>query len=122
CVSLGASRLVGTSFVPVMEAFLKDKNTEAVLIIGQLAGDLEMELAAFYHQVRRKKPLIIYIPGQTLLGAMHVPLLGTEMANPQKIIAEKRTALEKVKGIWISDASRLGQTVLNCLKIGKENT
>ena len=28
CVSLGASRLVGTSFVPVMEAFLKDKNTK----------------------------------------------------------------------------------------------
>ena len=122
CVSLGASRLVGTSFVPVMEAFLKDKDTRAILVIGQLAGDLEMELAAFYHPVRRKKPLIVYIPGQTLMGALHVPLLGTEMANPQKIIAEKRSALEKAKGIWVSDASRLGQVVRDVLKPQKENT
>ena len=119
CVSLGASRLVGTSFVPVIEAFLKDKSTEAILIIGQLGGDLEMELAAFYRQVRRKKPMIIYIPGQTLSGAIHVPLLGTEMANPQKIIAEKRSALEKAKGIWVSVVSDLGKTVLESLKSNK---
>ena len=122
CVSLGASRLVGTSFVPVIESFLKDKGTKAILIIGQLTGDLEMELAEFYRSVRRKKPMIIYIPGQTLSGALHVPLLGTEMANPQKIIAEKRAALEKVKGIWVSDASRLGEAVLNALNSKKENT
>ena len=120
CVSLGASRLVGTSFVPVMDAFLKDKNTAAILIIGQLAGDFEMELATFYHQVRRKKPMIVYIPGQTLLGSFHVPLLGTEMANPQKIIAEKRAAMEKVKGIWVSDASCLGKVVWDTLKQKKK--
>ncbi|MDY6407234.1 MAG: hypothetical protein SPL08_00830 [Pseudomonadota bacterium] len=116
CVSLGASRLVGTSFVPVVEALLKDRATQAILIIGQLAGDLEMELATFYRQVRRKKPMIIYIPGQTLSGAMHVPLLGTEMANPQKIIAEKRVALEKAQGAWVTDISRLGQIVRDLLR------
>ena len=116
CVSLGAARLVGTSFVPIVESLLKDKNTKAILIIGQLAGDLEIELATFYHAVRRKKPIFVYIPGQTLSGAMHVPLLGTETANPQKIIAEKRAALEKAKATWISDPSLLGQSVLKVLK------
>jgi len=116
CVSLGASRLVGTSFVPVMEAFLKDKNTKAVLVIGQLAGNLETELAEFYQKVRRKKPLVVYIPGQTLSGAMHVPLLGTDMAVPQKIIAEKRSVLERAGGVWVSVASDLGKVVADNLK------
>ena len=116
CVSLGASQLVGTSFVSIVEAFLKDKETKAILIIGQLTGDLEMELATFYQKVRRKKTMLVYIPGQTLSGALHIPLLGTEMANPQKIITEKRAALEKAKAIWISDPSLLGQSVLKVLK------
>ena len=122
CVSLGASKLVGTSFVPVVDAFLKDKSTKAILVIGQLTGDLETELAAFYRQVRRKKPMLIYIPGQTLSGTLHVPLLGTETANPQKIIAEKRAALEKAKVVWVSDPSLLGQTANQILSSKKENT
>lgn len=116
CVSLGAAQLVGTSFVPIFEAMLADQETKAILVIGQLTGELEMELATLYKKTRRKKPLIVYIPGQTLQGALHIPLLGTESAIPEKIIAEKREVLEKAGATWVNCSADLGKTVRSCLK------
>jgi len=116
CVSLGASQLVGTSFGPVLETLLSDKETKAVLLIGQLTGQLELEVAEIYHHSRRKKPLIVYIPGQTLSGSLHIPLLGTDSANPEKIIVQKKLALEKAGCTWITKVSELGQTVASKLR------
>ena len=116
CVSLGASQLVGTSFAPVLEAMLADKETKAVLLIGQLTGEFELEAAEIYHKSRRRKPLIVYIPGQTLSGSLHMPLLGTDSAIPEKIIRQKKQALERVGGIWVQKVSDLGQTVFDRLK------
>ena len=111
CVSLGASQLVGTSFAPVLETLLSDKDTKAILLIGQLTGELETEVAEIYRHSRRKKPLIVYIPGQTLSGALHLPLLGTDLALPEKIISQKRQILEKAGCTWIERVSDLGKTV-----------
>ncbi|MBQ7412824.1 MAG: hypothetical protein IJV07_00925 [Alphaproteobacteria bacterium] len=116
CLSLGASPLVGTSFASVFDSFLADKETRALLVIGQLTGDFELGLAEAYRKSHRKKPLVVYIPGQTIQGALHIPLLGTESAIPEKIIAEKKAALEKAGCIWISNATELGRTVYNQLK------
>jgi len=115
CVSLGASQLVGTSFKPILETLLADKETKAILLIGQLTGQLELEVAEIYHRTRRKKPLIVYIPGQTLSGSLHIPLLGTDSANPEKIIEQKRQLLEKAGCIWVYKVSDLGKAVADCL-------
>ena len=116
CVSLGAAQLVGTSFAMVLDAFLADKETSAILIIGQLSGNFEQELAVAYKKSRRKKPLFVYIPGQTLPEALYVPLLGADLAIPQEIIAEKKSALDKAKAIWISGADELGKSIQNLLE------
>ena len=111
CISLGAAPLVGTSFGDVLEPLMKDKNTKALLMIGQLTGDFEQELANLYRQVRRKKPMAVYIPGQTWEGRLYVPLLGVETARPEKIIAEKKKALIKAGAVWIESVAELGKTV-----------
>ena len=116
CVSLGASQLVGTTFSQVLNTLLSDKMTQAILVIGQLGGELELDLAETYGKKRIKKPLAVYIPGQTLSGAMHVPLLGVDSAVPEKIILEKKQALEKAGAKWITSASKLGKTVYDLLK------
>lgn len=95
CVSLGAGELMTTSFVPVLQAMLKDKETKAVLAIGQLHGLAEFELAEFYKKCRHKKPLAIYIPGKTLVARKKTPILGTIPLNPTRIIAEKQAVLNK---------------------------
>ena len=111
CISLGAAPLVGSSFGDVLEALMKDKNTKALLMIGQLTGDFEQELAELYHKIRRKKPMAVYIPGQTLEGHLYVPILGVESAEPEKIIAEKKKKLNKAGAVWIDSVAELGKIV-----------
>ena len=116
CVSLGASPLVGTSFKPVLESFLADKDTQIILAIGQLTGEFEIELAHAYKQSRRRKPLIVYIPGQTEQGMLHTLLPSSIRPFLSQLITDKKNILEKSGAIWISDALTIGQTVRDYLK------
>lgn len=114
-VCLGAAPLVGTSFLPFLEAFINDKQTKAILVVGQIHGALEKELAEAYAKIRRKKPLIVYIPGSSLMTADTIPLMGTKTLIPAEIIKEKQTLLKKAKAILVPTPDLMGQTVADCL-------
>ena len=95
CVSLGAGELMTTSFIPVIQAMMKDNSTKAILAIGQLYGQAEFELADYYKKCRKKKPSALYIPGKTLFSNEKMPILGTNPIRPADVITQKQTALNK---------------------------
>ena len=116
CVSLGAAPLVGTSFKPIFEALLADKDTKVILAIGKLTGEFEVELAHAYKLSRHRKPLIVYIPGQTEQGMLRSIFPSHPFNAPEQVMAEKKNILEKSGAIWVSNALTLGQTVRENLK------
>lgn len=115
CISLGADHLIGTSFVTVMEALNSDKSTRAVLVVGQVHGTLEQELASFYTKKQPKK-LFVYIPGKSLNRSDKTPLLGMKSVLFSDIIEEKKKLLTKAKAIWIDSPDKIGKTVFDVLK------
>ena len=115
CVSLGADHLIGTSFVPVIEALNADKTTRAILVVGQVHGILEQELAEFYRKKHPKK-VFVYIPGKTLARSDKVPLLGMKSVLFSDVIEEKKKLLLKSKIIWIDSSEKIGKTVYDALK------
>ena len=115
CVSLGADHLIGTSFVPVMDALNADKFTKTILMIGQVHGTLEQELAAFYAEKHPKK-LFVYIPGRALARSDKTPLLGMKSVLFSDIIEDKKKLLTKAKVCWIDSADKIGKTIFNALK------
>jgi succinyl-CoA synthetase alpha subunit len=108
---LGSSSVVGSSFVPIFDALSSDPATKAVLVIGQLSGQLENDLAEAYQMRRRKKPLIVYIPGRTMQKSIQTPLIGEKALSPAGIVAEKRAVLEKAGGVWVDNPAELGRVV-----------
>lgn len=118
CVSLGATELIGTPFSSVLEAMLSDKKTKAILAIGQLSGEAELDLAQMYKKSRHKKPLIVYIPGQTWPEQLYPNLLGAGPAIPKDIIQFKKKFLEKAGAQWVSASSLLGKTLKKVLPLG----
>ena len=115
CISLGADHLIGTSFVPVMEALYSDKMTKAILIVGQVHGILEQELAEFYHKKHPKK-VFVYIPGKTLNRSDKTPLLGMKSVLFSEVIDEKKKLLTKAKVTWIDAPDKIGKTIYDTLK------
>ena len=115
CISLGADHLIGTSFVPVIEALFSDKKTKAILVVGQVHGLLEQELAAFYHKKHPKK-MFIYIPGKALARSDKTPLLGMKSVLFKDVIQEKKKLLTKAGICWIDSPDKIGKNISEDLK------
>jgi len=64
CLGIGGDPVVGLTFTEVLEMFKEDPETDAVVIIGEIGGNLE-ELAAQYIAEGYPKPVVAFIAGRT---------------------------------------------------------
>ncbi|MDW8063904.1 MAG: succinate--CoA ligase subunit alpha, partial [Candidatus Caldarchaeum sp.] len=65
CVGIGGDPVVGLNFIDVLEMFRRDDETEAVVLIGEIGGDLEERAAEYIVRTRYPKPVVGYIAGRT---------------------------------------------------------
>src|ERR1700759_5462456 len=65
CVGIGGDPVKGTDFIEILEMFLADPETEAVIMIGEIGGQSETEAAEFLAKNKVKKPTVGFIAGAT---------------------------------------------------------
>lgn len=108
CVALGTAPILGTDFIPVVHSFLSDPKTKAILVIGELKGTLEFDLAEWYKTQKRQKPLFVYIAGKSFARSKKTPLVGSENPYPIDKIIEKQVALKAVGAKIIEVPDKIG--------------
>ncbi len=65
-IGLGDDMIIGIDFIEVLERFMQDDATDAVVMIGQLGGTFEEEAAHWYKELKRKKPVIGFVAGNAV--------------------------------------------------------
>jgi succinyl-CoA synthetase alpha subunit len=91
CVGLGGDPVTGLSFVDMLKKFDADEKTKAVVLIGEIGGNLEELAADFISTEKYSKPVVAFVAGRT------APL-GKRMGHAGAIVMGKTgTAESKIK-------------------------
>ncbi len=111
CIGIGGDPINGTSFTDCLELFLKDPETESILIIGEIGGNAEEEAAEFIKSSKTKKPIVGFVAGLTALPGRRMGHAGAIISGGKGNAGDK---IEKMKscGITISNSPALiGKTL-----------
>ncbi|MSR37154.1 MAG: succinate--CoA ligase subunit alpha [Gemmatimonadetes bacterium] len=100
CVGIGGDPLIGTSFVDCLEAFSRDLETKAIVMIGEIGGTDEQEAAAYVKE-RIRVPVVGFIAGQTAPPGRRMGHAGAIISGGSGTAAEKMAAFEEA-GIQVA--------------------
>ena len=93
-IGLGGDPVTGLDFIDVYERFLRDNETKAVVLIGEIGGDAEERFATYYTKLTYKKPVVAYIAGRTAPPGKRMGHAGAIISMGMGDYKSKRSSLE----------------------------
>ena len=106
-VGIGGDPIVGLSFKDLLKLFEEDKDTEAIVLIGEIGGDLEIQ-AAKYIKKNIKKPIVAFIAGITAPKGKRMGHAGAIISGSSGSAQEKIDELRKAGVHVVSSPSHIG--------------
>ena len=93
-IGLGDDALIGVDVVDVLDAFQRDDETKAVVLIGHLNGTFEEKAAMWYKKQHKPKPVVAFIAGNAVPFGYSMGYASDIAANGYISVQDKRDALE----------------------------
>ena len=114
-IGIGGDPVIGSSMTELLALFEADENTDAVVLIGEIGGRMEIEAAEFVRD-NCSKPVAGFIAGQTAPPGRRMGHAGAVISGGEET-AEAKIRKMKDCGIAVcSTPAEIGMTIKNCLE------
>jgi succinyl-CoA synthetase alpha subunit len=114
CVGIGGDPIIGTKMIDLMELFQNDPETEAIVMIGEIGGQMEIETARYVRD-HVTKPVIGFIAGKTAPEGRTMGHAGAIISGADESAVAKMAIMREC-GISVAESpADIGATVAAAL-------
>ena len=114
-IGIGGDPIIGTSTLDAVKLMMDDPETEAIVIIGEIGGNMENE-AAIWIKENGIKPVIGFIAGQTAPKGRKMGHAGAIIGGKHDTAAAKMKIMKECGITVVESPADIGITVLNVLQ------
>lgn len=111
-VGLGDDFVIGSGFNKLIEKFNEDKKTKAIVLLGGLRGNYELEASKFYKSLKKKKPIIALIVEDAASLSTEDGLASEVICSGITSVSEKKDLLRESGIIVVDSTSQLKEELL----------
>ena len=115
CIGIGGDPIIGTTMLAAIKMLMKDADTEAIVMIGEIGGHMESE-AAHWIKAHGTKPVIGFIAGQTAPKGRRMGHAGAIIGGADDTAAAKMKIMQVCGVHVVSSPADIGATVAKVLK------
>jgi succinyl-CoA synthetase alpha subunit len=99
CVGVGGDPITGLNFIDTLKLFKEDPQTKAIVLIGEIGGNIEELTAEYIAEEKYPKPVVAYIAGrfappEKRMGHAGAIIMGKTGTAENKIKAFERTGVK----------------------------
>ena len=114
-IGIGGDPIIGTTTKEALQMLIEDDETECVVMIGEIGGQLEAEAARWYQQSGSKKPVVGFIAGETAPAGRTMGHAGAIVGGSDDTAQAKKRIMREC-GIHVVDSpAQIGQKVKEAL-------
>tara|TARA_B100001063_G_scaffold27277_1_gene20874 strand:+ start:1790 stop:2662 length:873 start_codon:yes stop_codon:yes gene_type:complete len=115
-IGVGGDPIIGTTLLDSVQLFMEDEETDVIVLIGEIGGQLEIDAARWIKDNGNKKPVVGFIAGETAPKGRKMGHAGAIIGGKDDTASAKKRIMRE-SGVNVVDSpADIGKTVNEILK------
>ncbi len=114
-IGIGGDPIIGTTTKEALELLINDPESEAVVMIGEIGGQLEIDAAKWYKESGSKKPVIGFIAGETAPAGRTMGHAGAIVGGSDDTAQAKKKVMRECGMHVVDSPAEIGKKVKEVL-------